>query len=492
MSDHQLSKTRMLSGWQCAKRLWLDAHEPGEAVVSRETLRAFAKGHKVGTTGHTLFPGGLLIGGDRTTPAQAVEETRKALAGRDSVTLFEAAFIHQHVMVRTDVLVRNALGDLRLIEVKAATGVKPYHYIDCAIQAWVLAGLGLHPTRIELAHVNNAFVYHGQNDYSGLLVFQDVTDKVAPMLEQVPSWVDEFLDVLDGERPPIDLGPQCKNPYLCPFLDYCTPPQPDYPVSCLPGGGKSVWQLRAAGVEDIRDIPAGTLGSESQEWVRRVTIDGKPELRPAAAAELGTLGWPRYFFDFETVDFAVPIWSGTRPYQALPFQWSCHVQHEDGRIEHREFLADASGPPMRACAESLILALESEGPVFVYTGFEQRVLKDLASLFPDLGDDLNAIIDRLYDLHPLTRANYYHPDMKGSWSIKAVLPTLAGEPGQSAPNYDELGEIQEGTAASEAFLEMLDPATSDDRRRSLRGDLLAYCALDTQALVTLTRALARV
>jgi hypothetical protein len=254
----------------------------------------------------------------------------------------------------------------------------------------------------------------------------------------------------------------------------------------LPGGGKSVWQLRAAGIDDIRDIPAGTLSSDTQEWVRRVTIAGRPELKPAAAAELGALGWPRFYFDFETVDFAVPIWTGTRPYQALPFQWSCHVEQEGGKLEHREFLAEGDGAPMRACAESLILALETAGPVFVYTGFEQRVLTDLAALFPDLADDLNAIIARLFDLHPLTRANYYHPDMKGSWSIKAVLPTL-----DTDLDYGALGEVREGTAASEAFLEMLQAGTGEDRRRALREDLLAYCRLDTLALVELARALAR-
>ena len=120
-------------------------------------------------------------------------------------------------------------------------------------------------------------------------------------------------------------------------------------------------------------------------------------------------------------------------------------------------------------------------------GFVPPEIDDLAALFPDLANDLNAIIGRLFDLHPLTRVNYYHPDMKGSWSIKAVLPTLATD-----LDYGALGEIQEGTAASEAFLEMMQASTGEDRRRALRDDLLAYCKLDTLALVELTRALARV
>ncbi len=137
---------------------------------------------------------------------------------------------------------------------------------------------------------------------------------------------------------------------------------------------------------------------------------------------------------------------------------------------------------MRGFAESLIATVGSAGPVFVYTGFEKRVLADLAGQLPDLAPSLEALIERLVDLHPLTRDNYYHPDMRGSWSIKHVLPTIAPE-----LKYGDLGAVQEGNAASDAFLELLDAATADDRRAGLRQDLLRYCRLDTEALLRLRR-----
>ncbi|MEJ2523119.1 MAG: DUF2779 domain-containing protein, partial [Gammaproteobacteria bacterium] len=297
--------------------------------------------------------------------------------------------------------------------------------------------------------------------------------------------VAEYREVLAGTEPDIGVGPHCRKPYPCEFLSYCTPPGPDYPVSRLPGRGKVVRELLAAGIEDIRDVPAGTLTSETQEWVRRVTVAGGPDLKPAAAQALDALGWPRYYFDFETVSFAVPVGPGTRPYQPLPFQWSCHVRTRDGHLAHSEWLADGTSPPMRGCAESLLAALGDSGPVFVYTDYEAGVLEALAKMFPDLAPALHAVTDRLYDLHPLTRANYYHPDMLGSWSIKAVLPTVAPD-----LDYDSLEEIREGTGASEAFLELMDPDLDPERRAVLRRRLREYCALDTLALVRLTDALA--
>jgi len=482
MKLQKLSKSKMLAGWQCRKRLWLEIHAPERAAYSAGTQRAFAIGHAVGDIARQIFPGGTLVGHD-TKLSSALDQTAELAARPGPLTIYEGTFQHEGVLIRADVIVRDSSGCVRLVEVKSSTRVKPVNHIDCAVQAWVLAGAGLAPDRIELGHINNQFVYPGGDDYDGLLSFADLGAKVLPLIDEVPRWLADYRRMLAGEVPEIRVGPQCRNPYECAFLDYCTPPQPDYPVNRLPGGGKAVWQLLENGIDDIRDVPPGVL-SETQEWVRRVTVAGAPELRPAAGEALRELPYPRYYFDFETVSFAVPVWTGTRPYQALPFQWSCHVETAPGVIEHREFLADGAGAPMRECAETLLGALGDSGPVLVYTSYEAGVLKTLAEMFPDLAPRLEAVIGRLFDLHPLAKANYYHPDMLGSWSIKSVLPTIAPE-----LDYAALGEVQQGSAASDAFVEMMSPETGAARHSALRADLLRYCAMDTLAMLRLRQAL---
>ena len=94
------------------------------------------------------------------------------------------------------------------------------------------------------------------------------------------------------------------------------------------------------------------------------------------------LPYPRFYLDFETAGPAIPIWAGTRPYQALPFQWSCHIERAPGELEHREFLDLSGEPPMRALAEQMIRDLETDGPVLMYTGFEQRVSRGLSTCSP--------------------------------------------------------------------------------------------------------------
>jgi hypothetical protein len=137
---------------------------------------------------------------------------------------------------------------------------------------------------------------------------------------------------------------------------------------------------------------------------------------------------------------------------------------------------------MRALAEQMIRDLELEGPVLMYTDYELKVIQGLAAMFPDLAGALQDIIARLVDLHPVTKTNYYHPDMLGSWSIKAVLPTIAPD-----MDYAALEGIHEGTEASAAYLEAIHPDTAPERKEALRGALLKYCRHDTEAMVRLVQ-----
>jgi hypothetical protein len=170
----------------------------------------------------------------------------------------------------------------------------------------------------------------------------------------------------------------------------------------------------------------------------------------------------------------------------LPFQWSCHFEPEEGRLEHADFLHLSGDAPMRRLAESLIRVLGESGPVLAYTAYEQRIIKALTDRYPDLSAALLRISARLVDLKPVTEQNYYHPAMAGSWSLKAVLPTIADD-----IDYQKLTEIQDGTAASQGYLEAIAAHTSVVRRTELDARLRRYCQLDTEALVRLVHFLGK-
>lgn len=473
-----LSKSKIMAHRQCPKRLWLAVCRP-ELADESGSEAAFAGGHAVGDIARQLHPGGELIEGENL--AESLSLTQVALSERPRKPLYEATFDYQGTLIRADLLLPRARRGYRLVEVKASGSVKPHYLEDVAVQTWVMDKAGIDLKSLELAHVDTAWIYPGSEHYEGLLTYKDVTEGVNDHLGEVEDWVDAARETLAGGEPDIAPGPQCSKPYPCPFTQYCIPPTPadSYPLSDLPRGGRLAAELVDEGYSDLRELPADRLTRRQHQFVFKAVRAGRALVLPAAGKRLKSLGWPRRYLDFETIFFAVPIWAGTRPYQQVPFQWSCHIETAPGKVEHREFLAETPEDPRRGFAESLVAVLgEDDGPVFVYSAsFERSRMEELADTFPDLAPRLEAAIERIVDLLPLVRDNYYHPDQHGSWSLKAVLPTIAPELA-----YSEL-DISEGGSAAEAYRSLLDPDMDTREAQQIRANLLEYCELDTRALV---------
>jgi hypothetical protein len=442
-----LSKSKLLSFAQCPKRMWLETYSPElEEEPSAASQALLETGERVGAIARTLYGRGAghLVSFDRGLRA-AIEQTRALIAAGGTEPIFEATFDHDGVSVRVDVLDRSA-PQPRIVEVKSSTRVKEHHLDDCAAQAWVLTNVGLAPRAIAVATVDNAFVYGGDGNYDGLLAETDVTDAVRERATAIGERVVAVRATLASlDEPDVAVGPQCRSPHECQFLAHCAP----------------------AGAPPRQSTERGRVARDLVNFVR-------------------ALPFPRYYLDFETVATAVPFFAGTRPYEQVPFQWSCHVETAPGKVEHREFLDVTGAAPMRAVAERLVAQLGTTGPIVVYSGYERRVLTELVARFPDLAAPLGALVERLVDLLPPTRAHYEHPGLGGSFSLKAVLPTVAPD-----LDYAKLGAVQDGLGAQLAYLEAIAPSTTEARRTTLRKALADYCRQDTLALVRLVEFFAR-
>ena len=481
-----LSKSRLISAWQCPKKLHLEKHHPELGEVSAKTESLFATGHRVGAISQQLYgtAASVEIPFNRKMSLM-VAETKALIDGGADFPIFEATFQYDGVLVRVDVLI--PLGDAwRAIEVKASTSVKDYHVLDCAIQDWVMRHVGLSITTISLAYINNQFVYRGGGDYEGLLAEADLTDDVRTLEPTVIDLITTARNAVTGPMPEIDVGAQCTSPYECQFIPHCWPTDTDYPIMGLGGSKARLGNYVALGCHDIRDVSIEDVSAETQRRIHRVTCSGEPEILDGARQQLEALPYPRYYLDFETIGPAVPFWEGTRPYAAVPVQWSCHIEEQGGEIRHEEFLDLSGEAPMRALAESLIKCCGDAGPVLMYTSYEKGVINNLIDMFPDLAESLQGIVARLFDLHPVVKDNYYHPKMLGSWSIKAVLPCVAPH-----MDYAELEGINEGTSASDGFTEAIgfgpEGPPAKARKAELEEQLLRYCKFDTEAMVEIVR-----
>ncbi|MBI5378682.1 MAG: DUF2779 domain-containing protein [Nitrospirae bacterium] len=474
-----LSKTRFIEGLQCAKRLYLSTYHPELGEYTEAALSAFDEGKEVGLLATRLFTGGVRVEAEERDLGPALEQTAAFLADAATPAIFEATLSHAQVLVRVDILERISPEAWRIVEVKASTAVKDPHLPDTAIQYYVARGAGLAVESVQLMHLNSRYVYDGcRLDLSQLFTREDVTIPVRERQDLLPRLLIEQLTLLEGGTPEVEPGPHCATPYPCPFWSHCTAAKPKDWIYYLPRRNEVYGALSSRGVEGIGQIPEDIPLTRIQQRAKACVLAGDAYCDLALRGELRIDRYPVYYLDFETVDPAIPRYAGTRPYQPIPFQWSVQIVREAGvESEEQAYLHEGATDPRRALATGLLEVLREPGPIYVYNkSFEAEVLRQLAEYLPDLAHGLLALVEWLVDLLPPIRRHYYHPDQRGSFSLKAVAPTLAPE-----LSYADL-VIQEGSQAGPAFQRMIDPACPPEERARLRRALLAYCRLDTLAL----------
>ena len=484
----RLSKSKFLSGLQCHKRLYLEVHHPSLATKPDAGTQAmFDMGTEVGELARSRFPGGALVtAGYRQTEA-ALAQTASLIQDLTVPAVFEGAFLHNGVLVRADILERVPPAEgqshgWRLIEVKSSTRVKDVHLEDLAVQSEVILGVGLTLVSVCLMHVNTGYLYRdGVIDLTELFAIQDLSEAVAQRRADVAKRLAMMNRMLLQPQPPsIDPDRHCHTPYDCPFWEHCTKDKPARWIHYLPGSKQVVSQLIQQGVKTIDEIPVDTKLSSVQRRVKENVEWVSAKLGPVLKA----VQYPVHHLDFETVMLAVPRFSGTRPYQALPVQWSNHIEQATGKLAHEEFLHKDESDPRKVLAEALLESLGEQGSICVYSSYERSIIEQLAAALPSpLKQALLRIVDRLWDLFPIIRDHYYHPAFGGSYSIKAVLPAMI-----PSLAYDDL-MIKEGGHAASQYYRMVFMERDWVERATIEEALLRYCARDTLAMVELRRAL---
>jgi CRISPR/Cas system-associated exonuclease Cas4 (RecB family) len=490
-----LSKSKILAYLQCPKRLWLEVHQLESRTDSSATTASFATGNAVGDVSRQIYDPdstGIFLDIKTLGLNGLIAATQTALAERKPI--FEAGFRANGTLSLADILLPvedDAKHAWRMVEVKSSAAVKVYHVKDLAIQTAIATQAGVRLTKVSVAHVDNTWTYPGNQQYSGLLKEVDQTAHVKDLGAGVAQWLNDAHLIADLPTPPAkSTGDHCTVPYECGFLAYCSASEPkiEHPVAWLPRVQTKLLKAHIAspGVKAMEDVPDSLL-NDLQLRVKKHTLANTVYFDAAGAkAALERHPLPAYFLDFETINFAVPIWAGTRPYEQVPFQFSMHYLYAaDQEPKHNEFLDLTGNNPTLLFAEALVQSCGQAGAIFVYNkGFESARLEDVIRHLQDevqLVSALAAIKARLVDLKPITQDAYYNPSQKGSWSIKAVLTAMVPE-----LSYKNLDIVQDGGGAQEAYLKAIGLASVDSGIADIeliRKQLLAYCELDTLAMV---------
>ncbi len=483
----RLSKSRFVKGWQCHKLLWWTVHEPdaSELAPTRVLQDRFDQGRQVTLLAQQRFPDATRIGFG--AEEGRVEATQLAVDFAQPAIL-EGAFSADGVFVAADVLLREGEG-YTLIEVKSSTQIKDDHVPDAAIQTHVLRRSGVDVRRVEIMHLNKEFRHPDQGD---LFVREDVTAPVEAFLPQVPQEIKRQLAMLSGELPQVEIGLRCFEPRGCPFHDRCWPNDPHHIATLYHNGPKRTCQYLAQGIHSVFDIPPEErlppAAGRQIEALRRGETIVEPGLGRALEEAFGDarLG----FLDFETIQRAVPVWNGLHPWQQVVVQFSYHEQNEKReagggkpRYTHRAYLAEGPEDPRRELVERMLEATRDAERIVMYTPFEKSRINELAQQVPAYADELHTLAGKLVDLHPIIRDHVYHPDFRGSFSLKAILQPLVPD-----LSYSDLAVV-DGQVASVEIARLLFVAQVVEDRDRVRRDLLAYCERDTWALVRLVERL---
>jgi len=503
---------------ECPHNAWMKIWKPEiykASPLSEFELHLVESGNMVELEARKRFPDGIFI---ETRGEESLKKTQELLKIKTK-TLFQASFSDGTLFAAIDILKQGDNGELYIYEVKASNSskleggdeetdnegdevvdfkdikavekhkkemFKDHHLFDLAFQVYLARKIGYTIAGAFLVRLNKQYVRAGDIDLDKLFVVENVSSFVDEVLPRVEEEVKMLTELLNSLKEPS--GPCCciykGRSKHCTTFAHHNKEVPAYSVHDLARIGnskKKLYELIDSGIYNILEIP------DDFEFGKRITKQiqvhkrGKAEIdHGAIRAELETLQFPLYFLDYESFNPAIPRFSGYKPYQQIPFQFSLHrLDSPDGELVHEEFLYTGKKDPSPLFAEALEKVIGKVGSIIVWNKtFEGlHINKHLAIRLPEYADLIQNINARIFDLMTIfSRQLYIHPDFHGSASIKKILPVLCPK-----LSYKEL-DIGNGSEAMNTWNKLVTEDIEEKEKKEIEKAMLEYCGLDTYAM----------
>ena len=478
---NRISKSQYLKGLQCPKALWLFWHRRDlKPEIDEYTQYVFDVGHEVGRLATEFFEGGIEITEPYNQIDKAIDSTQKAVKGGEKYIFEATACSDDGAYSRIDILEKDGQADAwNLIEVKSSTSVKDYQLDDITLQRYAFIHAGYTVNKSILMHLDRAYVRSGPIQVKKLFKLENCTDIVAMKIGEVKGHVGHLIKTINESREPsAEIGSRCKTPFECDYFSYCWQGIPEYSVYNI-FFGKKLNALLEKNIIDVTDVP-DNFETTDRQFIEVDAYKNKKVYKEVKKLKkfLDTLSYPLYFLDYETISPAIPLFDNTSPYQTIPFQFSLHIQEKKGGgLKHEQFLHTGNDDPRPYLITKLLEACRTKGSVVVYNQpFEEEINRGLGFSYPEYKERLENINERMVDLlTPFSKRYLYHPEMKGSASLKSVLPALVPD-----LSYDDLA-IDDGMTASLQYLKCIQGTFTGQEKETIFFHLREYCHLDTLA-----------
>ena len=331
-----LSKSKYCGLWQCPKIAWLRKYKPETSRLDDSVLARMEAGNEVGALARSLYGDFVDITaytGENPDLKKMMENTRREME-KGTPVICEASFEYNGLYCAVDILRKDGDG-WAIYEVKSSSkhggdsDDKPVYIADIAYQKYVLENCGVKVSAVYLVCLNGDYVFDGTLDIHKLFTVSDVAEAVAVEWEKIETnlLVAERL-LLSPNEPKIDLFAGCKKPYLCSFWKYCSRhlPQPSVFDLYRMQFSKKIKFYRQGIIsyEDLLSCPAITNDKQLRQIEFALQDKGTYIEKENIRFFLGSLSYPLYFLDFETMQPVIPKFVGTKPYAQIPFQYSLH------------------------------------------------------------------------------------------------------------------------------------------------------------------------
>jgi hypothetical protein len=485
----QLSKSDYTTYLKHPVWLWIKKHAKAMLPPIDPGLKAiFDTGHEFEPYAEALFPEGIKIGfGDDYS--QMTQRTTDALEN-GATTIFQGRFEYENLTFICDIVQVVSEREVDLYEIKSSASAKPEHATDLAFQMVVLEKCGFSVRNIAVIHVNNQYVRNGDIEPEKLTATTDVTEAVKELRDYTLENIEKALSVMTlpdcPDTSPLLASTGAFKEWL-EVYKYMKKTKPGSIYDLCQLDAKTLASLQQNKIEFIKDIPGDFVLKTKQSLQVQSAKVGRPGIDIDKIKQLlETYEFPLYFFDYETSGGLVPPFDDMHPYQQLPFQYSLHIlDSPDGELRHEEYLHTENSNPAENLSKTLQSQIGEKGTVLTWNmSFEKSCNTMLGELVPEYAEFYAGLNERIIDLmQPFSSNWYFDSELKGSASIKAVLPVLVPE-----LSYKTLG-IQEGQAASRIWTETVLAGKNEAEKPQILSDLLEYCEMDTYAMVKIYRVL---
>ena len=471
-----ITKVDYVEFCKCGKHLYIKKNKPEvEEEPSDFDKALMQEGLKTGEIARGCFGHYKLVDRLHYDPETCATITKTLMDGKTNA-IAEASFLVDDLFCANDILLRSEDGGYDIYEVKSSTDFDPSYTYDASYQYYVLTKAGVKVNHVYVMYLNKDYVFQDKIELGKLF-----TRKEVEMTPELVKQVEYNLDLMRhvSKEPETVANKLCRG---CSCFGYCFKNLPKNNIYTL-SGYRFAPDRYNEGIRSFQDILDNNVKiNDKQKQQIEVELAGNDKIivnQDALNTYLAEMKYPLYFLDFETIDDAIPCVNGYHPHQPRIFQYSLHIQKDkdDKDLVHKEYLQERLYDNTEEIINRLVEDLGESGSIVVYSSFEKTQLSKLAIIRPDRAAEINAIIDRLFDLEKVfSERKVYQRKLAGKSSIKKVLPTFCKE---FETAYHDLPGAHNGTEAMSEYRRLL--ATTGAEHDEIRDGLLQYCGLDTLA-----------